>query len=154
VLTSGANAWITLLVFMSAFFVYLALTGRFPSGFRVMLFLFYTIQMWLVSVGFSLATSVLYLRYRDLTHLWDAASQAGFFVAPIVFPMDIMPERLHFYMYMWPPTPVIQYARQVLIDATVPSLRANLYLLGVTLAVLAIGIVVFRRYAPRAAEHL
>lgn len=98
--------------------------------------------------------SVLYLRYRDLNHLWDAISQAGFFVAPIIFPLEIVPEGLRTYFYLWPPTPVIVFARQVMLEHTIPSLTAHLFLAALALSILAIGTVVFRRHAGRAAEYL
>jgi homopolymeric O-antigen transport system permease protein len=154
VASSSSNSVISLLAFTAVFLLYLAWAGRFPSPLGLMLFIAYEIQMWIIIVGFSLATSVLYLRYRDLNHLWDAISQAGFFVAPIVFPLDILPKGVRPYVYVWPPTPVIEYARKVLIDGTMPGLGANLYLLGITLTVLVTGIAVFRRHIARAAEHL
>jgi ABC-type polysaccharide/polyol phosphate export permease len=154
VATSTSNAAITLLVFTIAILLYLAWAGQFPSPLRLLLFIVYEIEMWMIVLGFSLSTSVLYPRYRDLNHLWDAISQAGFFVAPIVFPIQILPERLHPYLYLWPPTPVIEFARQVLIQGTIPTLEANLLLLVAALSILAVGIVVFQRHAPRAAEHL
>lgn len=154
VATSASNPAITLLVFAMAILLYLAWAGRFPSPLRLLLFIAYAVEMWVIVLGFSLSTSVLYPRYRDLNHLWDAISQAGFFVAPIVFPIQILPESLHPYLYLWPPTPVIEFARHVLIRETIPTLGANLLLLGATLAILAVGVVVFQRHAPRAAEHL
>ena len=80
--------------------------------------------------------------------------QAGFFVAPIVYPLKILPERFHFYLYLWPPTPVIQFSRAVLVDGKVPTLRAHLCLALVTALILGMGLAVFRRCAPRAAEYL
>lgn len=154
VATSTANSVITLSVFTVAILLYLAWVKRFPSPARLLLFLAYAVEMWIIILGFSLAMSVLYLRYRDLTHLWDAISQAGFFVAPIVYPIQILPEGLHPYLYLWPPTPLIEFSRAVLIQGTIPTLQANLLLLLATLAILAGGIVVFQRHAPRAAEHL
>jgi lipopolysaccharide transport system permease protein len=154
VVTSSSNAMITLLVFAAAFLLYLAVIGDFPSPAALGLFFVYQFLFLLIVIGFSLATSVLYLRYRDLNHFWDAASQAGFFIAPVIFPLDILPQWLHFYLYLWPPTPVIQYSRQVLIQGTVPSLAANLALLGVSVSILIVGALVFRHYSPHAAEHL
>ena len=154
VASSTSNSVITLLVFTAVFLLYLAWVGRFPGPLGLLLFIAYEVQMWIMIIGFSLAMSVLYLRYRDLNHLWDAVSQAGFFVAPIVYPLDILPERLHPYIYLWPPTPVIMFSRRVLIEGGTPTLRANLSLLVVTLSILAVGILVFRRHAPSAAEHL
>ena len=49
---------------------------------------------------------MLFLRYRDLNQIWDMVMQAGFFLAPIVYPLGVIPERFHFYLYLWPPTPV------------------------------------------------
>ena len=154
VATSTFNAAITLLVFTIAILLYLAWAGQFPSLSRLLLFIVYEIEMWMIVLGFSLSTSVLYPRYRDLNHLWDAISQAGFFAAPIVYPIQILPSALHPYLYLWPPTPVIEFARQVLIQGTIPTLQANLLLLAAALSILAIGIVVFQRHAARAAEHL
>ena len=48
--------------------------------------------------------------------------QAGFFVAPIIYPLGIVPERFHFYFYLWPPTPIIEFSRAALVSHTVPSL--------------------------------
>jgi ABC-type polysaccharide/polyol phosphate export permease len=154
VATSTANAVITLLVFTIAILLYLAWEGRFPSSSKLLLFIVYEIEMWMMVLGFSLSMSVLYPRYRDLNHLWDAISQAGFFVAPIVYPIQILPEGLHPYLYLWPPTPVIEFAKRVLIQETTPTLEANLLLLVAALLILAVGVVVFQRHAPRAAEHL
>ena len=112
------------------------------------------LQFVLIVVGFALGTSALFLRYRDLNQIWDVASQAGFFVAPVVYPLGIMPERYHRYLYAWPPTPVIQFSRLLLVEGTVPTARALLMLAGVTAASLALGIALYRRYSPTAAEYL
>ena len=154
VVASAANPAITLLVFAATITVFLTAFRHPPSLGALGLFALYLAQLLLIAVGFSLAASVLFLRYRDLNQIWDVALQAGFFVAPIVYPLKILPERFHFYLYLWPPTPVIQFSRAVLVDAKVPTLRAHLCLALVTALILGTGLVVFRRCAPRAAEYL
>jgi lipopolysaccharide transport system permease protein len=154
VVTSSASALLTAAVFACALMVVLAAAHRPPSAAAALLVAVYLLQLALIVVGFSLAASVLFLRYRDLDQVWEVASHAGFFLAPIVYPLSILPERFHFWLYLWPPTPVIQYARSVLVDGVVPSARAHLLLLGVTAAMLLAGTLVFRRFAPDAAEHV
>jgi lipopolysaccharide transport system permease protein len=134
--------------------VFLAATERTPSVIGLTLFAWYLTQYAGMIVGFSLAASVLFLRYRDLNQVWDLLIQAGFFLAPIIYPLSIIPERYHVYLYAWPPTPIIQFSRAVLIEGVVPSLRAHLILAAETAAILAIGILVFRRYGRRAAEYV
>jgi ABC-type polysaccharide/polyol phosphate export permease len=154
VVTSCSNAVITLAVFSAAVIGSLCLLGRPPSLAAAVLFLLYLLQFALMVVGISLAGSVLFLRYRDLNQVWEVATQAGFFVAPIIFPIGILPERFHRFLYVWPPTPVIQFARAVLIEGQLPSLRAHLLLAAMTAVLLGTGVLVFRRLSTRAMEHL
>jgi len=154
VVASISNAVITLGVFTLTFLAYLAAVGRAPDVAGVALFLLYLALFSLMVVGFSLGSSVLFLRYRDLNQVWEVATQAGFFIAPIIYPLDILPERFHVYLYLWPPTPVIQFSRAVLIDGGFPTFKAHVLLVIMATAVFAGGAAIFRAYSPNAAEHL
>ena len=134
--------------------IFLGMAGRTPSPATVVLFVAYLVQYAMIVTGFSLAASVLFLRYRDLDQVWDVAIQAGFFVAPIIYPLNMIPERFHFALYLWPPTPVIQFSRAVLVDGVVPSLTAHVFLAAESAVALALGMLVFRRLASRVAEYL
>ena len=71
-----------------------------------------------------------------------------------VRPLSIVPERYHFWLYFWPVTPILQFSRQVLIEGTLPSLRAHLFLLVMTAAIVTIGSLLFRVYSAKAMEQL
>jgi ABC-type polysaccharide/polyol phosphate export permease len=154
VATSSSSALVTLAVFSLGMASFLSFSGRPPSLLALLLFGLYLAQLFLIVLGFSLGASVLFLRYRDLNQVWELLTHAGFFVAPIVYPLAIMPERFHFYLYLWPPTPVIQYSRMVLVQGLIPSWNAHLLLAGVTVSVLTVGVLLYRWLAPDAAEHL
>ena len=154
VVASTANALLTMLVFAVIVTAFLFATGRAPGAAGLALFLLYAGCLLAIVVGFSLATSILFLRWRDLNQIWEVVLQAGFFVAPIVYPLDILPERFHKLLYFWPPTPVIQFSRAVLVEHAIPSLRGHLYLLAGTAMILLTGAAIFRRWRPRAAELL
>jgi lipopolysaccharide transport system permease protein len=154
VVTSLANSLLTLVVFSCAILTMISLHRGLPSPAQIALFLAYLAMYVMMVVGFALGGSVLFLKYRDLNQVWDVVLQAGFFVAPIVYPIGILPEKFHFYLYLWPVTPVMQFSRAVLVDGTLPTPRANLMLLGVALATLTAGALLFRRMAPRAVERL
>lgn len=154
VLTSITNPLITLAVFSMFIVVFLTLAGSPPSILGIALFVVYCCALTLLVVAFSLAASVLFLRYRDLNQVWDVVTQAGFFVAPIVYPLGIVPERLHFYFYLWPPTPIIEFSRAALVSNTAPSVIGHVYLMLEVAVALTIGTLVMRRYGPRAAEYV
>lgn len=154
VVTSISNALITLAVFSVAMTIFLTLFGHRPSLAGLAAYAGYAAALVAIVVGFSLASSVLFLRYRDLNQVWDVVVQAGFFIAPIVYPLEILPERYHFYLYLWPPTPVIEFSRSVLVDGVLPTATGNIYLALDAGLCLLVGIVVFRQLSPRAAEYV
>ncbi len=154
VVSSLSNALITMLVFGCAVLVVITMRYGAPSPLAVALLLLYVVQLVIMAMGISLATSVLFLRYRDLNQIWDVVIQACFFVTPIVYPLDIIPHRYHALLYLWPVTPIVMFSRSVLVQRVVPTLTAHLLLLGLTLSVFGLGYLIHRRFAPRAAELL
>ena len=152
VASSVSNALITLVVFGIVIVVFLVMSGRPPSLLAIVLFAWYLGQYVAIVLGFSFAASGYFLRYRDLNQVWDLVTQAGFFLAPIVYPLSIIPERYHGWLYLWPPTPIIQFSRAVLVDNAVPSTKAHVLLAAATAAVLLLGTLLFRRSAPMVAE--
>jgi lipopolysaccharide transport system permease protein len=154
VVTSASNAVITLALFSVVLITFLYATGRRPSLGGVALYALYQLQFLAIVAGFSLAASVLFMRYRDLNQVWEVVTQAGFFVAPIIYPIDILPERVHAYLYAWPPTPIILFSRSVLLDGRVPSLLAHVLLTLEAAAILLLGASIYRARAPRVAEYL
>jgi lipopolysaccharide transport system permease protein len=154
VVSSVAHACLTLGVFVAAILLFRTLTIGPPAAAAAGLFLLYVALFVMIVIGFSLATSILFLSYRDLNQVWEVVVQAGFFLAPVVYPLGIIPERYHIFLYAWPPTAVIEFSRAVLVTGMVPSLRAHALLAAEAVAALLIGFAVFRRYAPGAAERL
>jgi lipopolysaccharide transport system permease protein len=154
VLTSASNAVITLALFSVVLIAFLALIGRAPSLGAIVVYALYQVLFFAMVAGFSLAASVLFMRYRDLNQVWEVVSHAGFFIAPIIYPLTILPERVHGYLYLWPPTPIIVFSRSVLLDGKVPSLLGHVLLLAETGAILGAGALIYRARAPRIAEEL
>ena len=154
VVTSASNALITLLLFSVVLVTFLALAGRAPSPAGVALYVWYQLHFFAIVTGFSLAASVLFMRFRDLNQVWEVVTQAGFFIAPIIYPIGVLPERLHVLLYVWPPTPIILFSRSVLVDGRVPSPLAHALLSLEALAIVGIGALVYRWRAPRVAEEL
>jgi lipopolysaccharide transport system permease protein len=154
VVTSSSNAVITLTLFSAALIVVLLLQGHAHGPATVALYVWYQVQYLGIVTGFSLAASVLFMRFRDLNQIWEVVIHAGFFVAPIIYPLDILPERLHIYLYLWPPTPVMMFSRAVLVDGTIPSLAAHVYLAAETLVIVGVGALIYRLASPRIAEYV
>jgi len=154
VVTSASNAVVTLALFSVVLLAFLVLTGRSPAPLAIALYVLYQLHFVVIVAGFSLAASVLFMRFRDLNQVWEVVTHAGFFIAPIIYPLTILPERLHWYLYVWPPTPIILFSRSVLVDGRVPSPLAHALLFAEAGFILAAGVLIYRARAPRVAEEL
>jgi homopolymeric O-antigen transport system permease protein len=154
VLASTANPLLVIATASLAIVTYLAWIGRAPGPRAIALYGLYVFLFAMIVIGFSLATSVLFVRYRDLNQVWDVIAQAGLFVAPIIYPIGVLPERFHYLVYLWPPTPVIEFSRSVLIEGVVPTARAHALLVLAAAASLGLGALVYRSLAPSTPEHL
>jgi lipopolysaccharide transport system permease protein len=112
------------------------------------------LMLMLIVLGFSLAASMLFIRYRDLNQVWEVFLQAGFFLTPIVYPAERVPAAVRGWLSLWPPTAAIGYARTALLERRVPSLESHALLFGLAATSLVVGILIYRRYEPTIAEHV
>ena len=154
VIASLSNAMITLAVFTAVMRIFLVGAGHPPTLAAAVAFAGYCAAPVAIVIGFSLASSVTFLRYRDLNQVWDVVVQAGFFIAPVIYPLNILPERFHFYLYVWPPTPIIEFSRAALVAGVMPTTRGRAYLAADAACCLLVGIVIFNWLSPRAAEYV
>lgn len=115
----------------------------------------------LFSLPVTMLLSVLYVRFRDMQHIWEIALQLGFWGTPIIYPIEVVPHKLQRVMMCNPVAALLEQARHAIIDPAAPSAAAAiggqvflLIPLTVAIAVFAIGIVVFHRQSPHIAELL
>lgn len=116
-------------------------------------------------LGLAMLLSALWVRYRDVDPIWGVILQATFYASPIFYTVSLVQEKAGATAAQWlmvnPFAALLQQARHALIDPSHPSAAAAaggtvrlLLPLGIILAVLAIGSVVFSRMAPVMAEEL
>lgn len=77
-------------------------------------------EIYLFALGLSFILSALYVRYRDITYVWDIVLQAGFYATPIVYPITkssnyITNTTVLKILYLNPVAHAIQGARNVLV---------------------------------------
>jgi len=105
-------------------------------------------------VGLSLALSVLNVRFNDIQFIWKVVIQAGFFLTPIFYTIDILPQFLQDILKFSPMVQILNMARDVTLYNTIPSLESIVLGVGTTLVVFAVGCGIFRKLQPKIVEML
>jgi ABC-type polysaccharide/polyol phosphate export permease len=111
-------------------------------------------------VGLGLMFSVVNVYFRDVQYLIGIALQIWFYATPIVYPISVVELALKdspVFLTLYKLNPMVRFVeayRDCLYDLRFPPLLASLYLLGVSLAALGLGVFVFWKMEPKLAEEL
>ena len=96
--------------------------------------------------------------FRDLNHLWGILLQIWFFLTPVVYPPELVQDKLPewaFWIYEHLPMAVaVRLFRTLLYDVRYPSVLQFGYLAIWGVLTLWAGWAVFKKLAPRFAEEL
>jgi ABC-2 type transport system permease protein len=118
----------------------------------------------LLSTGVSMLLSAAFVRYRDVSPIWDVTTQILFYASGVFFSYETIKgehEKLANFMTLNPIGALLQQARHALLGpayATAPTAAGGWGLLlipiGLTVLLFVGGFVYFDRQAPRIAEEL
>lgn len=156
VLTSGIGLAFSLV----AVFAYIILYGVTPMWTWLLLPVLVTLLL-MFTTGMALLLSALYVRFRDIDQIWGVISFGIFYLSAVFYPLDAVPEHIRDLVVANPLVPILTMARDWITDPNAPDLitaaggwqpliPAALVFVGVC----GLGIWLFRRTAPAAAEQL
>lgn len=154
-MTSFITFLLNLIVVMGYMFVY----GIDPSW-RILIFPLLLIELYIFTMGVVLILSSLYVKFRDLQHLWSVLLIALFYSTPILYSLDHVPGGVEKIVSLNPLAQIIQDARQLLLPSDVITVSDILpfplvlipYLIPVFLVI--IGILLFGKMSAKFAEEI
>ena len=78
-----------------------------------------------LGVGLAMLLSALYVRYRDISPIWDVALQLLFYASPILYVLSTVPDKYERAMLVNPIAVVLTQMRHAVLDPTAPSAAAR-----------------------------
>ena len=108
----------------------------------------------LLIFGIALPLSVLNVKFKDTEFIWGVVLSAGFFLTPIFYQFDMLPETIRNVLQFSPMVQIVTMAHHVVLYGTLPSVTSILYAVGSISAITAIGYLIFRKYQARIAEDM
>ncbi|MDR1714077.1 MAG: ABC transporter permease [Coriobacteriales bacterium] len=95
------------------------------------------------ALGLGLLLSALVVFFRDVAHIYGIWLTAWFYLTPVLYPLSILPPLAQSLIRLNPLVHYVEYARDVMMYGLVPGWQANLICLGMAVAMLLLGILVF-----------
>ncbi len=159
VLSSSASALINLGINLVVVILFAFINGVSPTWLWLLLPLPFA-ELFIFSTALAFFLSALYVKFRDITYIWEVGLQAAFYATPILYPLTYVGEQYRQYFFLNPMTQIIQDARYVLVtpDAINVWQIAPLWFGLIPLAIVAISVVLssiyFKSQARLFAENI
>jgi ABC-2 type transport system permease protein len=119
-------------------------------------------ELFIFSLSLAFLLSATFVRFRDLSYIWEVIVQGGFYATPVLYPMSRLPTRYAKLLILNPLAQIFQDARYVLVTPATTTI-AQLYggdkwiwLLpfGIVIIVSAVAVLYFRRQSKYFAEEV
>ena len=161
VLTSSFSALINLALNLVVVGVFLVI-NRVDISISIIWLPLALIEIYIFGLGLSLYLSASYVKYRDLSFIWEVLMQAGFYLTPIIYPLSIVTNvTFQKILLLNPMAQAIQDARNatitketITIAEVYGSSAMRLVPVAVCLLALLIGILYFKKESKYFAENL
>jgi ABC-2 type transport system permease protein len=72
-------------------------------------------ELFVFSIALAFFLSALYVKFRDISYIWEVIMQAAFYATPILYAMSYVPAHVAKYMLLNPMAQMIQDARHALV---------------------------------------
>ena len=105
-------------------------------------------------VGVCLPLSVLNVKFKDTEFIWGVVISAGFFLTPIFYQFNMLPEYIQNILQFSPMVQIVTMSHHVVLYGTLPSLNSVLYAVFSISIICIIGYSIFRKYQTRIVEEM
>lgn len=133
-------------VFLAAF--------QFVPPITILLLPLIIILQFILVLGLSLPLSVLNAKFRDIQYIWGIILHAGFFLHPIFYKIEILPEILQEILVFSPMVQMLNISRNVSLYGELPSLNDVVLMVTVTFIIFFIGIGIYKKFSYNLIEEL
>lgn len=127
-----------------------------------LLFPLILLQLYMLALGLSLMLAALYVKYRDISYIWEVILQGAFYLTPIIYPLSLI-TNLTFQKLLLinPIAAAVQNARYAIVShrtvtgaTIIHNTWVQLVPYALTLVFLVAGILYFKKQARDFAENL
>jgi len=133
--------------------IFMVVLGYLPPITIALLPLIFILEFILI-MGISLALSVLNTKFKDFEFIWLVVLQAGFFLTPIFYQFDMLPEAVQNVLQFSPMVQILTMAHHVTLYGTLPSLNSILYAVISVTVIFIIGYGIFRKFQAQIVEEM
>lgn len=154
IVASTINATLIFLMNLLVIALFFAIKGFMPSIGAIFMFLLFSIFIYVIVLSFALITAPLYVKFRDLSMIWEVLLMIIMYISPIIYPLATLPAKYHQFILLNPLAFIIHFTKESLINNHFATLSQYSIFITIVLAFFALSIFSYRKLIPRVAENI
>ncbi len=161
ILAGSASAFINLMINFVVIAIFM-IVGHVAIGWQALVMIPLIIELFILSIALAFFLSALFVKFRDVTYIWEVIMQAAFYATPILYPLSLIPHVWARLLILNPMAQIIQDARYVLVTDKTQTI-AQVYggdkwiwaiPLGLTMIITVLSATYFRSQSKFFAEEV
>ncbi len=128
--------------------------GGVGVSWHLILLPFIAIIQFFLTLGIVFALSAINVYIKDTEYLIAFFLNMLFYATPILYESTLFPESIRFILYLNPMTQVVEAYRNIFLYHQLPDLGGFIYLVIISLILLGIGLLIFRKLEKGFAEEV
>lgn len=114
ILAGSVSALINLVLNFIVIAILMVITNV-SIGWHALFILPLIVELFVISIALAFFLSALFVRFRDVSYIWEVIMQAAFYATPILYPLTYVPSRIAKLMMLNPLAQIIQDARHAIV---------------------------------------
>lgn len=116
VLSTVMNSLINFLISSVIIIIFLVITPDTTTNLAMLpLVLLLMAQLFIFATGVSFILSAAYVKFRDISYIWEVVAQGLFYASAIIFPLSIVPTGIQKILLLNPVAQIIHDTRRILV---------------------------------------
>lgn len=161
VLSTVANSLINLMLSSIILIIFLVFTSGTVTNFAMLpLLIPLAFQLFIFTMAVSFVLSAMYVKFRDISYIWEVVAQGLFYASAIIYPLQIVPDIVQKILLLNPVAQILHDFRRILVlPDTVQVydvLTGPYYLIPfiITAAVVVFAVYYFKKQSKEFAENV
>ena len=139
------------LLVIALFFVW---KGFLPSMGAILSFVFFAVATYVLIISFSFLVAPLYVRFRDLSMIWEVLLPLLFYATPVFYPLQLLPVSIQQTLLINPVAFIVHFTKEALANNHYADpWQYALFLLALIIGFF-VSMVVYRAWIPKVAENI
>ena len=148
------SAFVNMLYSFIIVFIVVAIAGVSVQPIALLCLPVIMVIQYILALGITMLASAITVYFRDLEHILGIITMAWMYLTPIIYPIDMVPEKYFNLFMLNPMTPITIAYRDILYYGLVPQMSTLLQALSLGMIVLVVGLLVFSKLKRHFAEEL